>query len=326
MLTWTGELVSPVLREVVERLPEPMRLPVQYHFGWRDEHGLSVNSTGGKLLRPALTLLAAQAVGGQASAAVAAAAVVELVHNFSLLHDDVMDRDATRRHRPTAWAVFGVPAAILAGDLLVSLAFEMLVDDGPAATVLSSTVRAVLDGQSADLAFESRRNVTRQECEQMARDKTGALLGGAAALGALAGGAADSQVERLQTFAGEVGLAFQHTDDLLGIWGDPAVTGKPVYSDLNNRKKSLPVVAALTSGTSAGEELARLYHRPEALAGADAERAAELVAEAGGREWSRREAERLVAKALDHLRAVNAVPEAAAELTSLAELAVRRNH
>lgn len=321
---WVRELVVPVLRELAERLPEGMRLLAEYHFGWRDEHGRPVGADGGKLLRPTMTLLTAKAVGGEASAAVIGAAAVELVHNFSLLHDDVMDRDTTRRHRATAWTVFGVPAAILAGDLLLSMAFELLTDNPPANRLLSGTVLDLLNGQSADMAFEARRDVTLEECQRMAMGKTGALLSCAAGLGVLAGGGSTRQGQHLQAFGAQVGLAFQHVDDLLGIWGDPEFTGKPIRSDLGNRKKSLPVVAALTSGTPEGEELAALYYRDGVLEGAEAARAAELVEAAGGREWSRREAHRLMNEALEHLRAAETVPGPAAELTAFAELAIRR--
>jgi geranylgeranyl diphosphate synthase type I len=325
VVAWTRELVVPALRELAAELPEKMRLVVEYHLGWRDARGVAVGADGGKLLRPTMTLLTALAVGGDASDAVPSAAAVELVHNFSLLHDDVMDRDATRRHRATAWAVFGVPAAVLAGDLLLGLAFETVADSRPAAGVISDAVLQLLSGQSADMSFESRMDVTPQECELMAMGKTGALLGGAAALGALAGGGTAGQVEHLRSFGCKVGLAFQHVDDLLGIWGDPAVTGKPVHSDLSNRKKSLPVVAALTSGTTEGRELAALYGREGELAGTAAARAAALVEAAGGRKWSQSQADRLMEEALEHLRAAGAAPGPAAELTTFAGLAVHRS-
>src|SRR5262249_38599046 len=157
-----------------------------------------------------------------------------LVHNFSLLHDDVMDGDLTRRHRPTAWSVFGVNAAILAGDALLALGLDVLAASGHgqaqrAIRMLNTAVLDLLDGQRADLAFEQRSDVELPECVRMAESKTGALLGCACALGAMFGGGHPEQVEHLYGFGERMGLAFQFVDDLLGIWGDPAVTGKPVY-------------------------------------------------------------------------------------------------
>src|SRR5690349_13536830 len=126
VLAWSKSLVDPALREAAERLPETMRRIAGYHFGWSDADGEPTHGDGGKALRPALVLLCAEAAGGAAASAVPAAVAVELVHNFSLLHDDVMDGDTTRRHRATAWTVFGTGPAILAGDALLSVAFEVL--------------------------------------------------------------------------------------------------------------------------------------------------------------------------------------------------------
>jgi geranylgeranyl pyrophosphate synthase len=330
ILAWSRGLVEPALRSVVGAMPASMRGIAEFHFGWRDEAGRPAAGAGGKAVRPALTLLAAEAAGGTAAAALPAAVAVELTHNFSLLHDDVMDGDRTRRHRPTAWTVFGVGAAILAGDALLAGAYEMLAEapspDMPAAVrTLSRAVLDLVEGQSADTAFEDRTDVTLAECLAMAGGKTGALLGGACALGALYGGGA-GRASRFRTFGERLGLAFQLADDLLGIWGDAEVTGKPVHSDLRNRKKSLPVVAALTSGTAAGEELAALYLRRGELAGDEPARAAALIEAAGGRAWAVAEADALVASALTELDAADPVPAAAAELRSVAHLVTHRDH
>ncbi|GAA3738639.1 geranylgeranyl diphosphate synthase type I [Spinactinospora alkalitolerans] len=331
VLAWGRDSVDPALREAAEALPASMRRIAGYHFGWWDEDGRPTRTDGGKALRPALALLAAEAVGGAPAAASPAAVAVELVHDFSLLHDDVMDGDATRRHRPTAWSVFGSGPAVLAGDALLTLAFDVLAASGhPAAPdgmrMLSRAVLDLVGGQSADIAFEDRSDVDLRECLSMAERKTGALLGCACALGAAFGGGDREQVAGLRGFGERLGLAFQFTDDLLGIWGDPAVTGKPVHSDLVNRKKSLPVVAALTSGTPAGEELAALYRRDRPLSGTEPARAAELVDIAGGRAWSRIRADDLLAQALELLRSIGPPQRAAAELTALARLIARRDH
>jgi geranylgeranyl diphosphate synthase type I len=323
--------VEPALRAAVDTLPGSMRGIAGYHLGWWDEHGRPAEADGGKALRPVLALLAGEAVGGGPAAAMPAAVAVELVHNFSLLHDDVMDGDRTRRHRGTAWSVFGLGQAILAGDALLTLAFDVLAGSGhpvagEATRMLSAAVFDLQDGQSADLAFEQRADVELPECLRMAEGKTGALLGGACAMGALFGGGDPARVGRLRAFGERLGLAFQLVDDLLGIWGAPAVTGKPVYSDLRSRKKSLPVVAALTSGTQAGQALAVLYRDGAALTGVDLVRAAELVELAGGRAWSRARAEELQAQAMGHLRSAEPAARAGAELAALARLATHRDH
>ncbi|MFC6882638.1 MULTISPECIES: family 2 encapsulin nanocompartment cargo protein polyprenyl transferase [Actinomadura] len=322
VLTWSRGLVEPALRRAVDGLPESMRRIGAYHFGWQDGRG------GGKAIRPTLTLLAAEAVGGSAPDAVRAAVAVELAHNFSLLHDDVMDGDLTRRHRPTVWSVFGTNAAILAGDAMLACAFEILAEDHrPAAfRTLSTAVLDLTEGQSSDMSFEERSDVTLPECLEMARRKTGALIGAACALGAVYGGGTDARVGHLRAFGERLGLAFQLVDDLLGIWGDPAVTGKPVHNDLRSRKKSLPVVAALGSGTPAGRELTALYLRAEPLTGDEPARAAALIESAGGRSWAVERAAELLAEALTALDAAAPRPAAAEELKALAELVALRDH
>ncbi|MGH3842039.1 MAG: family 2 encapsulin nanocompartment cargo protein polyprenyl transferase [Pseudonocardiaceae bacterium] len=331
VLAWSRDLVGPALRSAVDTLPSSMLHIAGYHFGWWDEHGHPLRVNGGKAIRPALVLLSAQAVCGTTTAALPAAVAVELVHNHSLLHDDVMDADLTRRHRPTAWSVFGVNAAILAGNALLALALEVLAASGhPAATdgirMLSAAEQDLLEGQSADLSFEQRANVELAECVRMAEGKTASLLGCACAVGAAFGGGHPEQVAQLRGFGVRLGLAFQHVDDLLGIWGDPAVTGKPVHSDLRSQKKSLPVVAALTSGTPAGHELATFYHRAAPLSETDLAHAAELIDIAGGRAWSQTQAQDLLAEAMRELHSARPAPRTAGELSALARLATHRDH
>lgn len=331
VLAWSRGLVLPALRKAVDHLPASMRAIAEYHHGWRDEYGNPVLENGGKAIRPALVLLAAEAVGGAADDAVPAAVAVELIHNFSLLHDDVMDGDTTRRHRATAWTVFGVSGAILAGDALQALAVDVLAGSGhpralEAVRTLGDATVALLDGQAHDLDFERRSDVAVAEVERMARGKTGALLGASTALGALYGGGTDLQVEAMRGFGAELGLAFQHVDDLLGIWGDPAVTGKAVHSDLANRKKSLPVVHALTAGTAASAELASLYAGSQEMDPETLARAASLVDAAGGRAWSRTQADELHTRALVHLGEASPTARAAVELGTLAQLVTHRDH
>ena len=329
-LAWSRELVEPALRTAVDTLPTSMRRISGYHFGWWDERGVRTSASSGKAVRPTLTLLCAAVTGGSPREAVPAGVAVELVHNFSLLHDDVMDGDLTRRHRPTAWSVFGIGGAILAGDAMLTLALDVLAESGhpaaePSARMLSAAVQDLVEGQCADMDFEQRSTVDVAECQAMAAGKTAALMGAACAVGGAFGGATPERVGHLRAFGEHIGLAFQHVDDLLGIWGDERTTGKPVFSDVRNRKKSLPVVYALNSGTAAGDELAALYGRETPPVGQDLPRAADLVAQAGGRAWSQGQADHLVSEALTHLEALPSTA-AAAELAALAHLLTHRTH
>ncbi|MFD4225537.1 family 2 encapsulin nanocompartment cargo protein polyprenyl transferase [Streptomyces sp. NPDC058545] len=332
LLERTRSLVDPQLRAAVESLPGSIRRVAMYHFGWEHADGTPTAGQVGKAIRPALVLAAARAVGGDAEQAVRAAVAVELVHNFSLLHDDVIDEDRTRRHRPTAWTVFGVPAAVIAGDAMLALAHRLLAEDTRPASArasvrLANCVIELCAGQQADCSFEERGpdEVSLDECLAMATAKTGALLGCACALGALYAGVAEREVGAMDGFGREAGLAFQLIDDLIGIWGDPVQTGKPVGADLTAHKKSLPVVAALTSHTPAAVELAALYRGSMRTPG-EVDRAADAVDRAGGRDWAQVSAADRMARAVHHLS--RAVPDlaAAGDLLALAEFVTRRTH
>jgi geranylgeranyl diphosphate synthase type I len=333
ILAWSREAVEPTLRLAVDSLPGSMRRVAGYHFGWFDAAGEPTDAGSGKAIRPALVLLASAAVGGIADNAVPAAAAVELVHNFSLLHDDVMDGDETRRHRPTAWTVFGRDAAILAGDALLSLAMDVLATStrgwsaaGPSAVgILSAAVQRLLDGQSADLEFELRADVGPGECRRMAEAKTAALLACACELGARSGRGAEFRVAHLRDFGAALGVAFQVVDDLLGIWGDPAVTGKPAHSDLRSHKKSFPVTVALAADGAVGDELRDRYRRVEPCGERDLQRVADLIEATGARTWCQNTADAVLADALDHLVAAGAPGRVETDLRTLAAFVTRRD-
>ena len=258
-----------------------------------------------------------------------AAVAVELVHNFSLLHDDIMDNDTERRHRPTAWTVFGVGAAILAGDALLALAQDLLLEDGNpqgawAARCLSAAVQRLIGGQGSDLAFEKRDDVTLGECLDMAGDKTAALMACACSIGAVHLGAPPTLAMGLAGFGAHVGLAFQLTDDLLGIWGAPEVTGKPVRADLRARKKSLPVVAALNSGTPEAAELRAPAHQPGAADRGRPGPRGRPGGRAGGKDWAESEADAQLAAANASLADIDLPADVRAELTAIAEFITAR--
>jgi geranylgeranyl diphosphate synthase, type I len=327
-LEWAREMVLPELQRLVGSLSPPVRLVAAYHFGLADADGRPMNGNGGKAVRPALALLSAEAAGSSAEAALPGAVAVELVHNFSLLHDDVMDRDRERRHRPTAWAVFGEGPAILAGDALLVLAHRVLMDrasllDVLAAQHLSEATARMIAGQAEDVAFQANDAVTVERCLQMMADKTGALLSCAASIGALLVDAHDEAVHALAAFGLHLGLAFQAVDDLLGIWGDPAVTGKPAANDLRERKKSLPVAAALESGGPGGRQLRALL-AADTLDGTDLLDAARLVEHLGGRERAREIAARELEVALRALTRANLEGPARSELQDLARFVAER--
>ncbi len=328
------DAVAPATRAFIARLDETSAAIASYHLGWTDAGGAPTGGDGGKAVRPALATLSAQAVGAPARTGVPGAVAVELVHNFSLVHDDVMDGDTQRRHRPTVWAVFGTTSAILTGDALLALAQEVLLDSpsrhrAAAARLLAEATRHLVRGQVQDVAFEQRCDVTLEQCLEMVSGKTGALLSASAAIGAVLAGAPAKMVGALSTFGAQLGIAYQLVDDLLGIWGDPAITGKPVFSDLRSRKKTLPVTYALTYGGPAGRELARWLadsnsrglSRPSDAGEAWA---ADLIEAAGARDWAAAEAQRRIAAATDALAGVPIHASPREDLVAIAHFIVAR--
>jgi geranylgeranyl diphosphate synthase, type I len=323
-------LAVPALRAAVARLHPRLRRVVAYHRGWVDADGNEVPGGGGKLLRPALAILSAEAAGAPAEVGLPGAVAVELIHDFSLLHDDVMDGDTERRHRPTAWTVFGVADAILAGDALLSLATQVLLevpgDAGRlAAYRLGDAVGELVLGQSEDLHFEKRVDVTVADTLRMEAGKTGALLACSASIGAVLAGAEPRVTDGLAAFGDRLGIAFQLVDDLLGIWGDPAVTGKPVGSDLRSRKKSIPVVRALEAGGDAAEELRAFLLGAGTPSEEDITAAAKLVEAAGGRAWTAEEADRALTDCANLLAGLALPATTEAELLALARYVTERD-
>ncbi|HEY3893828.1 MAG TPA: polyprenyl synthetase family protein [Pseudonocardiaceae bacterium] len=327
--------VTPATRAVIARLDQTSAAIAAYHLGWSDLGGAPTSGGGGKAIRPALAILSAQAAGAPAQVGIPGAVAVELVHNFSLVHDDVMDGDTERRHRPTVWAVWGSTSAILTGDALLALAQEALLDSpsshrAAAAQLLAEATRHLIRGQVQDVAFEQRADVTVAECLEMVSGKTGALLSASAAIGAVLAGAHPDVVRALSTFGSQLGVAFQLVDDLLGIWGDPEITGKPVFSDLRSGKKTLPVTYALAQDGPAARELAGWlagpeHHRARSGSGdAELRRVAELIVTAGGREWAAGEAQRRLAAATHALSTVPIPAGTREELIAIAHFIVDR--
>jgi geranylgeranyl diphosphate synthase type I len=332
ILATMKRLVDPALRSHVDGLHPALREICRFHFGWSDGAG------SGKALRPALAVLGARAVGaaGDEPAVLDAACAVELIHNFSLLHDDIMDGDRTRHHRPTAWTVYGVDQALLAGSALHTLAFELLARRGASSALgaLAESVQVLIAGQSDDLHLAARQDATVEQCLEMEAGKTASLLSASASLGAIAwygdadgharGSEAAAKTALLVEYGHHLGMAFQLVDDMLGIWGEQELTGKPVAADLRSRKRSAPVVAALTSGTREGERLAALLAAPGELPEEDVALAAKLVEESGGRAWTRERAQWHTGEALTRLDRLSPGPAAFGDLTEVTRFLLQR--
>jgi geranylgeranyl diphosphate synthase, type I len=307
-------LVRPALEEAVRRLEPALREPALHHL-----------AGGGKGVRGALAVIGAAACSASEADGVLGAVAIELVHNYSLIHDDIIDNDEERRHRPTVWAAFGTGRAIVVGDALANLATQLLLEDptGPrvrAAQLLTEATALMISGQADDMAFERRDAVSAEECLKMEEGKTGALLSCASAIGAVLAGADDSAIKALGTFGLRVGIAFQAVDDVLGIWGEPATTGKPVGSDLLTHKKSLPVAIARATG---GDQLAAAL---DAVASeADVAEATRLIEATGARSEVMAIADRALSEALEAIESVPLVERYRAELVAIARFVTERD-
>jgi len=311
---------------------QPLYSMMAYHLGWVDVQGQPVKLDSGKRVRPLLCLLCCQAAGGDWQQALPAAASLELIHNFSLIHDDIEDNSPTRRGRPTVWATWGLAHGINAGDtmlMLARLAMGRLTGHGvERATVLAAM--GILDhaclqlcqGQYLDVAGEGHLDLNEEAYLEMIGGKTASLLAASTQLGAvigcssLAGGGAEDNVELYRQFGWHLGLAFQMVDDLLGIWGDPAVTGKSAADDIRSRKMTLPVIVALRSAPRR-ERLATLYSQSRLSDAAVAEAVA-ILDEAGACSYVQRLAAEHEARAMAALDAAGPCAPAAGHLRELA--------
>lgn len=251
------------VEEILKRYSEDVDNEIKEALSTLEPDSLKDSSShlikaGGKKFRPALAVLSCQAVGGQTDKALKTAAALELIHTFSLIHDDIMDNDDTRRGMPAVHKKWGEPLAILAGDTLFSKAYETIIKTADenisyervidALRVLVDSCIKICEGQALDMAFEDTFEVTKDEYMNMIYKKTGALISGATTAGAIIGGATSVQINALDTYGRKVGLAFQIQDDYIDLTGDESI-GKPVGSDLVEGKKTLMVVYALSKAT-----------------------------------------------------------------------------
>ncbi|MBI4308373.1 MAG: polyprenyl synthetase family protein [Chloroflexi bacterium] len=306
---------------------------LRYHLGWVDMEGRPEALSGGKRLRPTLCLLACEAAGGQWRSALPAAAAIELVHNFSLIHDDIQDGDTERRHRPTVWSRWGVGDGINAGDAMLTLASMTVlrlprygVDPARAirvARVLHDACIRMIEGQHLDLSYERRLDVTVADYLAMIERKTGALIETSVDMGALLGTEDEAITARLRRFACALGFAFQVVDDVLGIWGDPAALGKAALADIRRRKKTLPVIYALEHARDR-EALAQIYKKP-GLSEEEVTCVLKVLNDAHARQFALDMADRYYREAIAELDSVALGNEAREDLKEVAQFIVQRD-
>ena len=300
------------LKKVIDSCPSALGNILRYHMGWQDEQGHSCNRESGKFIRSTLCLLSCQAVGGDTSQVMPAAAAVELIHNFSLIHDDIEDASDERHHRPTVWRLWGQSQAINAGDAMFTLAYLALLrlkekgiaDDKIANSIkmLSLACLELCEGQYLDVEYENRLDITIDDYLDMAAKKTAALFAVSTSLGAYLGSDNSRLVGFFHIFGQELGIAYQICDDVLGIWGVEKSVGKSA-GDISERKKTLPVVYGLQN--SKGEVRKRLgeLYSQKSIESEDIKEVTKILDHLGARDYARNIAEQHYYKALVHLEA-----------------------
>jgi len=304
---------------------------LHYHMGWVDADLRPANVNSGKRIRPLLCLLTAAAAGGAWQQALPAAAAIELLHNFSLIHDDIEDASPTRRGRLTLWKIWGTPQAINSGDAMFAmahLALNRLSARGvPAATVVEALRRfdetcvQLTQGQFADMNFENRNAVSVDEYLAMIEGKTAVLISLCTELGARIADSPAPVVAHYNAFGRDLGLAFQVLDDILGIWGDESKTGKSAATDIITKKKTLPVLYGLTHSAA----LRQLYDSDAQPDERFVRQVVELLDACGARTFAVDQATHYSNSALEHLQAANPGGDAGQALRQLAHMLLDRD-
>ena len=309
MLVRYRDIIVTTLKERLSQDFLPVYDMLRYCMGWSDKDGNPVDGAMGKSLRPSLCLFACEAVGGQIRHALPAAASLELIHNFSLIHDEIEDFDETRHHRPTLWTLWGINKALVAGNVLRIVAdrsMEMMkIDEGKDAErvvkgveLLTEACLEMIEGQYMDISFEGRIDITLDQYMAMISRKTGALIRCSLQLGAAMGTENSATLETFRKTGTSLGFVFQIRDDILGIWGEEKSTGKPVGIDILRKKNSLPIVHAMDKADKKGKELLREIYSLEHPGEQEVAAVLEIMEQAGTRDYAQKLAYEYEGKAL----------------------------
>jgi len=324
------------LKYVVGRASLPLYDMMRYHMGWVDESGRTLEGTAGKRLRPVLCLLACHALGGQWRQALPVAAAVELVHNFSLIHDDIQDSSTERRGRPTVWYIWGQPQAINVGDAMHALALSSLLRLEDTGTSHSKMVRAarimgeaslnLSEGQYRDISYESLLDIKVSDYLSMISGKTAALFSCSLEIGAVMATDNESHISRMRNFGYALGMTFQVHDDVLRIWGDESTTGKSSASDIRMKKKTLPVVYGLETATGGDAERLWQIYRKEVLEPADIKDVMQILDKLDARSYAQDISKKYFSEALSELNEIDIPQPEKVELEAVAAFLLDRQY
>ncbi len=308
----------------------PLYTMMRYHLGWTDKQGQPQQTSGGKLSRPVLCLLACEAVGGDWHTALPAAAAIELIHNFSLIHDDIEDKSRQRHHQLAVWKLWGETQGINAGDAmyaLAQLALLRLEERGvPSERLilisreLNQASLQLCEGQYLDIDYENQPNISIEDYLAMISKKTAPLFECSLYSGALLGTDNQAQISHLRSFGKNLGMAYQIQDDLLGIWGKEETTGKTSYSDIKGKKKTLPVLYALQQER---ESLLHIYYKAQ-FAAKDVVQIIRILDRSGARSYAEERREQYHNQCVEELKLVGLPSPAEQELREVADFLLRQ--
>jgi len=303
---------------------------LRYALGWVDENDLPYSKSTGKRLRPTFLLLCAEATGNDWKPALPAAASVEILHNFSLIHDDIQDVSDIRHGRPTVWRHWGTANAINAGDAMFAMAYSALSALSPAIPaartlrswqIFNATNLELTRGQHLDMRFEHLEEVSVEEYISMIRGKTAALLAASGQIGAYIVTGDEAKAQHYADFGMNLGIAFQIRDDILGIWGDAELLGKSISTDILSRKKSMPIL----HGLAQSEELKALYTK-EPFGEADVEPVVQLLNNLGALEYAQAQEKHYYEAAVKALEQAQPQGEAADYLQEFVDFLFQRTY
>ena len=316
------------------RKPEKLYRMMLYHLGFVDEKFKRSQSYRGKRIRPLLCILTYASLSNAYEKAIPLAASIELIHNFTLIHDDIEDRDELRRHRPTLWKLFGEAHAINAGDgmhALSNVAALKLIDKNVSPEkvveimkILNTAVLELCEGQFLDMSFEKRKKISMKEYLEMIGKKTAALISASCYTGAILGTENKELQERFKNFGYNIGISFQIVDDIIGIWGKEEKTGKPEKSDIEKKKKSMPIVYAFEKASKEDvDKLIKIYSKRE-IKREDRENVVEILEKINAKEECKKLAESYKKQAINELEKTGIDNMAMQKIKEIAEFLTKR--
>lgn len=310
---------------------------LKYFLGWTDSTGQLTNKPiSGKALRPILCVLACDAAGGNVEQVMPAAIPLELIHNFSLIHDDIQDKDELRHNRPTIWALWGNPKALIAGNnlrIIADITMNKLMETGVPTnkclrvnSILTQACLEMIEGQYLDIKYEGETSLTKQLYLEMISKKTGALITAAINIGVILATENQNKLKAFNDFGKYLGAVFQITDDILGIWGKESKTGKPVGADIIRKKNSLPIILTNSNTTNKNQKIIENIYSKHTISNQDLNEILNIMEQSKTKERCLDLATTYCQKALSSIKNVSISEESRKDIESIALFLTQRQH